>query len=311
MRNFYRVMLGRASAHAPECFEGGFIGTDFEITEDLTGKLPAEWRDFNKEFIPRFLQANPEKTKIGAGLACGALWTVSKGIGEGDIVICPDGSGTYHVAEVTSAYYFAPGENLPHRRRVRWMDQTIQRIEMSDELKRSTGSIGTVAKITKYAEELESLLSDVWSSPRSPIVSTDPEIEDPATFALEKHLEDFLVENWGQTLLGTDYCIYSEDGELVGQQYSTDAGPIDILAISKDGKRILVVELKRGRASDTVVGQTLRYMGYVREQIAEPEQDVEGVIIALEDDQKLRWALVSVPSVTFYRYRIDFHLVPA
>jgi restriction system protein len=52
-------------------------------------------------------------------------------------------------------------------------------------------------------------------------------------------------------------------------------------------------------------------MGYVREQIAEPEQDVEGVIIALEDDQKLRWALVSVPSVTFYRYRIDFHLVPA
>ena len=29
--------------------------------------------------------------------------------------------------------------------------------------------------------------------------------------------------------------------EPVGQQYATDAGPIDILAISKDKKRLLIV----------------------------------------------------------------------
>ena len=79
---------------------------------------------------------------------------------------------------------------------------------------------------------------------------------------MEKHLEDFLVENWASTDLGTTYDIYEEDGELVGQQYPTDTGPLDILAISKDKKRLLVVELKKGRASDVVVGQTLRYMGY-------------------------------------------------
>jgi restriction system protein len=49
-------------------------------------------------------------------------------------------------------------------------------------------------------------------------------------------------------------------------------------------------------------------MGYVSEQIAEPNQTVEGVIIGLEDDQKLKWAISSVPSINFYRYKIDFKL---
>jgi restriction system protein len=128
---------------------------------------------------------------------------------------------------------------------------------------------------------------------------------------MEKHLEAFLVANWNQTLLSKDFSIFEEDGELVGQQYATDAGPIDILAISKDKKRLLIVELKRGRASDVVVGQVLRYMGFVKEQIAEDDQTVEGVIIALEDDKKLHWALAAVPAITFYRYEINFKLIKA
>lgn len=82
-----------------------------------------------------------------------------------------------------------------------------------------------------------------------------------------------------------------------------------LLAVSKDGQRLLVVELKRGRATDVVVGQILRYMGYVKEQIAEPHQTVEGAIIALDDDQQLRWALAVVPSVSFYRYPVSFKLI--
>jgi restriction system protein len=97
MKNYYRVMLGRKSVHADECFSGNFIGTDFGINQDLTKKLPDEWRAFNKEFIPVFLAAHPDKTKIGAGLACGALWTVSKGIQKGDMVLSPDGAGKYRV----------------------------------------------------------------------------------------------------------------------------------------------------------------------------------------------------------------------
>jgi len=79
MKQYYRIMLGKQSAHAAECLSGGFIGADFGIHQDLTRKLPAEWREFNREFIPIYQARNPGKTKIGAGLACAALWTIAKG----------------------------------------------------------------------------------------------------------------------------------------------------------------------------------------------------------------------------------------
>jgi len=309
MKSCHRVMLGRKSAHAAECFAGGFIGTDFDIHEDLSRKLPDEWREFNKLFIPVFLRNRPDKTKISAGLACGALWTVSKGVKRGDFVLCPDGSGSYRVGEVLGDYYYAVGQILPHRRKVRWLETPIARPAMSEALRNSTGSIGTVSDITSYYNEIERLIGEAPTQARAPIVSSDPDIEDPAAFAMEQHLEAFLVANWNQTLLSKEFSIYEEDGEPVGQQYATDAGPIDVLAISKDKKRLLVVELKRGRASDVVVGQLLRYMGFVKEQVAEDDQTVEGAIIALEDDQKMRWALLSVPSISFYRYEISFKLV--
>ena len=306
--SYYRIMLGKASVYAPQCFESGFIGTDFDINLDLAGRLPDQWRAFNKEFIPVFLEANPDKTKIGAGLACGALWTVSKGVKQGDLILSPDGTGTYQVGRVVSDYYYAEGEILPHRRKVEWMGIGIARAAMSEQLRNSAGSVGTVSNLTPYAEEIDRLINIEELDLSPALVASDPDVEDPLAFALEKHLEDFLVKNWAQTELSHDYSIFEEDGEIVGQQYATDAGPIDILAVSNDNSRILVIELKRGRASDVVVGQTLRYMGYLMDQVASEGQVVEGIIIALEDDQRLRWALQAVPNVRFFRYRLDFKL---
>jgi restriction system protein len=305
MKNYFRVMLGRKSVFAEKCFAGNFIGADFNITEDLTRRLPGEWRAFNRQFIPVFLAKHPEKNRITAGLACGALWTISKGIRNGDFVLCPDGSGTYRVGEALGDYEYAPAGVLPHRRPVQWLSQGIERSAMSDALKNSSGSIGTVSNISQYCEELEKLIG---GGALPTLIATDPTVEDPAAFALETHLEDFLVENWAQTELGRDYDIIEEDGEKIGQQYPTDAGPIDILAIRKDKKELLVVELKKGRASDSVVGQVLRYMGYVLQELAEEDQAVRGVIIALEDDKRLRWALAAVSNIAFYRYQINFKL---
>jgi hypothetical protein len=50
-------------------------------------------------------------------------------------------------------------------------------------------------------------------------------------------------------------------------------------------------------------------MGYVREVLAEDGQTVEGVIIALEEDQRIRRELAMTPAITFYRYEVDFRLV--
>lgn len=305
MKNYYRIMLGRKSAYAEEAYKGNFIAAGFVKDKDLTNRLPDNWRDFNREFIPTFLNQNPDKTKVSAGLACGMLWTITKGVQVGDVVLCPDGKGNYYAGEVTGSYEYHKGQPLPHRRAVRWFTRVISRDEMSEPLKNSTGSIGTVSTITKYASELEALLSG--SRPQV-IVATDETIEDPSIFALEKHLEDFLVQNWKFTELGKRYNIYEEDGEMVGQQYPSDTGPIDILAISKDKKELLVVELKKGRVSDVVVGQLQRYMGYAKEELAEDGQMVRGVIIAFEDDIKIRRALSVTQNIDFYTYKIQFKL---
>lgn len=308
MKNYYRVMLGKGSSHFTDCFDGNFIGTDFDVHVDLTNRLPEEWRKFNKEFIPIFLENRPEKSKVSAGLACGALWTVSKGIKSGDRVLCPDGNGRYRIGEVSGDYYYTPNQILPHRRRVVWLEAVIDRADMSTALKNSTGSIGTVSNVTSYAEEIEKLMGSQAGA--SHLTDTE-NIEDAAAFAMEKHLEDFLVQNWKQTELGKNYDIFQEDGELVGQQYPTDTGPMDVLAISKDRKQLLVVELKRGKASDSVVGQIQRYMGYVLEELAEDNQTVKGAIIALDDDLRIRRALKVAPNIDFYRYEISFTLKKA
>lgn len=83
---------------------------------------------------------------------------------------------------------------------------------------------------------------------------------------------------------------------------------IDLMS-RKLGSELLVLELKKGRATDVVVGQALRYMGYVLQELAEEGQTVKGVIIALEDDQKLRRALAATPNINFYRYQISFKLL--
>lgn len=305
MKRYFRIMLGAKSVHATDCKNGNFIGADYGINQDLSKKLPDEWREFNRAFIPEYQISRPEKTKIAAGLACGFLWTISKGIQKGDIVLCPDGTGQYYVGEIAGDYFYAPGQILPHRRAVFWFVKSIPRSDMSEALRNSTGSIGGVSEITKYQEELERLING--ETPLS-ITTSDPTIEDAATFALEKHLEDFLVQNWEQTELGRNYDIFKEDGEIVGQQYPTDTGPIDVLAISKDKSEILIVELKKGRASDSVVGQIQRYMGYVLQELAEPHQKVKGIIIALDDDQRIRRALAVAPNIEFYRYQVSFKL---
>jgi len=91
---------------------------------------------------------------------------------------------------------------------------------------------GATPSLSAYQEEIERLIG---GRTRQAIVSTDPEVEDPIAFALEKHLEEFLVVNWDKTDFGRTHDIYEEDGEN-GQQYPTDTGPMDILAISKDKK---------------------------------------------------------------------------
>ena len=71
---------------------------------------------------------------------------------------------------------------------------------------------------------------------------------------------------------------------------------------------MLVVELKKGRVSDMVVGQIQRYMGYVKDELAEEHQTVRDVIIGFEDDVRIQRALSVAPIIDFYTYKVSFKL---
>ena len=160
MKKYNRVMLGKGGKYAMTCRKEGYIGANFDISVDLSDSLYDNWRDFNKKYIPIWMENMPGKSKTSAGLACGFLWTIVKGLKIGDMVLCPSGEGYYFVGTIKSDYYYVPNTDLPHRREVAWMDLIIDRKSMSKELRNSSGSIGTCCDITKFAKEIENLTSE-------------------------------------------------------------------------------------------------------------------------------------------------------
>ena len=298
----YRVRLGKGGSEAAQALDEGWVGTGWLAPIDLTGRFPEDWRPFNAEFRSVVLDVDATDSAVAAGIACAMTWQIGHGLDTGDRVITRDAGGTFHVGEIAGPYTYVSGETLPHRRPVAWLPKTFEREEVSDDFWRSLRAAGTVADMSDHAEELAQLLGDGSSS----VVVTDVDVENPLSFVLEKHLEDFLVSNWEKTELAAKYRLFAPDGE-VAQQFPTDTGPIDILAETLDGSALVVIELKRGRVSDRVVGQTLRYMGYVKD--LDPSREVRGLIIGTEEDLGFQRALSVAPNIEFLRYEVYFRLV--
>ena len=96
----------------------------------------------------------------------------------------------------------------------------------------------------------------------------------------EKQIEETIVKN--PEIL--------EDGlKLIGRQYKTSVGFIDILFKDQEDS-FVVVELKRGKGRDKVVGQIQRYMVWVNENLSQAKS-VRGIIVVKEVDKKLDYAI--------------------
>lgn len=137
-----------------------------------------------------------------------------------------------------------------------------------------------------------------------------PEVAVRSTrFALERHLHDYMFDNWDTLDLAREWAIYSRDGEPeAGYEFRTSIGRIDLLTRHKVEPRWLVIELKREKSSDAVVGQVLRYMGWVRAHLAEEGETVEGLIVATEGDSQLHYAVSAATAVSFKSYEVEFRL---
>ncbi len=130
-------------------------------------------------------------------------------------------------------------------------------------------------------------------------------------FRLENQLEDFLEENWNNTLLyrdlGLEILTDDNTGEASGRQYHTGIGSIDFLCTNKKTGGLTVIELKRDKASDNVVGQLQRYMGWLMENDGKGIP-VDGIIICQEADERLKYSLKATQNIRYYQYRMSFEL---
>ena len=140
------------------------------------------------------------------------------------------------------------------------------------------------------------------------VIADSAAADEGAEFALESHLEEFLLGNWQSIAWGRPLQLRQGPDGQSGHQLSTRVGRFDFLCVDGATGNLVVVELKRGRPSDRVVGQIMRYMGYAQIELAAPGQAVEGLIIAHEVDDSLRYAVSALPAIRIMTYQVTFSL---
>ena len=172
MKQYNRIMLGEHGMYIGNCLENNYIGAGFVNDYDLSTSPYNNEQVWRQKLVDRYLQGHPDKSIGTARTSIGFLWTICFGLKVGDIVLASNGEGGYQVGEITGDYYFEPNTDLPHRRAVIWKNVVISRRSMSQKLQNSSGSIGTCCNITKYAEELEQLITGTaTSTPSTPSIS--------------------------------------------------------------------------------------------------------------------------------------------
>jgi predicted RNA-binding protein with PUA-like domain len=211
----------------------------------------------------------------------------------------------------TGAYEDSTGESNEW-----WLDPETLRIDLVDvqifpEIKprKSFKSLewrptqGGSSKLSERDYQL--VLGQIVDAIESNKYESDAESE----FILEKYLEEFIVSNWDRIDFGEKLILFEDENGNIGQQYLTeDAGYIDILAKDESGN-FVVIELKKGRKNDEVIGQVLRYMGWVRKNLVTNNEDVRGLVIVGEKDNKLEYALQEVNGKVHAKiYKIVFRL---
>ena len=123
-------------------------------------------------------------------------------------------------------------------------------------------------------------------------------------FDFEDSLQNFLSKNWKELPFGEDWEIYNRSIFSKGKFNTREIGEMDFLANHKTKLKWLIIELKKDQSSDATVGQTLRYMGWVKENLAEKNETVEGLIITGTEDARIQYALKCLQNVTLKIYQV-------
>ena len=135
----------------------------------------------------------------------------------------------------------------------------------------------------------------------------DLEIEDKlesSEFAYERDLKNFLSKNLN--IIESDLKLYEDEG-ITGIEFPVGGRFIDILALDKNNN-FIIIELKVSKGYDRVIGQILRYMAWIENNLAEPNQKVKGIIIASKISDDLILASSKISDITLYEYDLSISL---
>lgn len=127
-----------------------------------------------------------------------------------------------------------------------------------------------------------------------------------AQFAYESDLRNYLSKNLH--ILEPGLRLYEEES-ITGIEFPVGGRFIDILARDSRGGYV-VIELKVSRGYDRVVGQLLRYMGWISKNQAEPGQSVRGIIVAREISQDLILACSGLAGIGLFEYEMSVSVKP-
>lgn len=123
-------------------------------------------------------------------------------------------------------------------------------------------------------------------------------VEGTSEFAYEHDLRDYLAHNLH--IIEPSLKLYKDEG-ITGVEFPAGGRYIDILALDKNGGYV-VIELKVSKGYDRVIGQLLRYVSWIKQHHAEPNQSVRGIIIAKSISEDLLLACSELPSISLYEY---------
>jgi hypothetical protein len=113
-----------------------------------------------------------------------------------------------------------------------------------------------------------------------------------------------------ESLIAERLDVLEQGLKLVGRQYETPVGRIDLLCKDTRGN-LVVVELKSFAAkTGEVVDQITRYMGYIRTHLASRRQIVRGIIVVGQVDKNLAYAIVPIPNLEIRTFHVTITNAP-
>jgi endonuclease len=122
-------------------------------------------------------------------------------------------------------------------------------------------------------------------------------------FAFERDLRNYLAKNLNSLENGLTLF---QDEEFSGIEFPVGGRFIDILAVDAQDNYV-VIELKVSRGYDRVVGQILRYMAWVKNNLSS-DKKVRGIIVASDVSDDLKLAASLIPNVELFEYTIAMKL---